>query len=257
LVVTSSNSWLRNARGTVTLTSDFNLGNGFNSNPPSITSLTLLDSKGHTTDSFARGERATLVFSFNVLNFPSNVLPLFDSTRAWYRKHGTTTWTPLVVTKVIDLVDNEGLIASADLGTATLVDSIAIDLRMASTDANGFTTDYIVSPAFAVGNWDTATVTAVKHPDNQNIPDHFVLEQNFPNPFNPSTIIRYGLPAGARVTLTVFNSIGQHVATLVNENQHAGYHEARFDGSQLSTGVYFYRLQAGSHVETKKLLLLR
>ena len=89
------------------------------------------------------------------------------------------------------------------------------------------------------------------------IPARTALFQNYPNPFNPSTTIRFGLAARAQVTLTVYNTLGQQVALLVNEDQEAGYHEVRFDGSGLASGLYFYRLQAGSHVETKRLLLLR
>jgi hypothetical protein len=83
------------------------------------------------------------------------------------------------------------------------------------------------------------------------------LEQNYANPFNPSTTIRYVLPRRSHVTLTVFNTLGQQVATLVNELHEAGYHEVRFDGSGLASGVYFYRLSAGEYVETKRLLLIR
>jgi hypothetical protein len=257
MVVSSGNYWLRNARGSVTLTSEFDLAKGFNSNPPSVTSLTLLDGKRHTTDSFVKGEHGTLEFSFNDLSFAPNVLPLFDSTKAWYRKHGTTQWNPLAVTKVIDLVDFEGTVVRADLGAATQEDSTAVDLRIASADMNGFTTDYIVSPAFAVGDWDTATATGVTPPGNQNIPGQFALAQNFPNPFNPSTIIRYGLPARSRVKLTVFNTLGQQVRALVNESQEAGSYEVRFDATGLASGMYFYRLQAGDFMATKRLLILR
>ena len=88
-------------------------------------------------------------------------------------------------------------------------------------------------------------------------PKTFALEQNYPNPFNPNTTIRYALPHNSFVTLTVHNTLGQQVAQLVNEQQQAGYHDVVFRGDRLASGVYFYRLQAGSFVNVKKLVLLR
>jgi flagellar hook assembly protein FlgD len=83
------------------------------------------------------------------------------------------------------------------------------------------------------------------------------LYQNYPNPFNPSTIITYSLALHLHVCLSIYNTLGQLVTTLVQGEQDAGYHSVRFDGSNLASGVYFYRLQAGTYVETKKLLLLK
>jgi hypothetical protein len=85
----------------------------------------------------------------------------------------------------------------------------------------------------------------------------FVLYQSYPNPFNPITTILYALFEEAFITLKVFNTLGQEVATLVNEKKEAGSYQVRFDGTHLSSGVYFYRLKAGEYVETKKLVLLR
>lgn len=108
----------------------------------------------------------------------------------------------------------------------------------------------------AIYKWDNSLlVTSVGQ--SKGIVEGFRLEQNYPNPFNPSTTIRYGLPTRAHVTLSVFNTLGQQVAILVNESQEMGYHELKFDASGLASGVYFYRIQAGSFVQTKKLLLLR
>jgi hypothetical protein len=83
------------------------------------------------------------------------------------------------------------------------------------------------------------------------------LDQNYPNPFNPSTTISYELPKPLHVTLKVFSSIGQDVASLVDENDAAGIHTVQFNGSGLASGVYFYRLRAGDFVAAKKLILVK
>ena len=92
---------------------------------------------------------------------------------------------------------------------------------------------------------------------NPLVPTKSSLYQNYPNPFNPSTTIPYSLPQRSHVTLTVFNTLGQLVATLVNETEDAGNHNVRFDASALASGVYFYRIQSGSFVQTKRLVILR
>jgi photosystem II stability/assembly factor-like uncharacterized protein len=92
----------------------------------------------------------------------------------------------------------------------------------------------------------------------REMPKAFALEQNYPNPFNPATTIRYALAHRSPVLLTVYNTLGQQVAVLSQgQQQDAGSYELKFDGSNLASGVYFYRLQAGSYVNTRKLLLLR
>ncbi len=85
----------------------------------------------------------------------------------------------------------------------------------------------------------------------------FQLEQNYPNPFNPSTTITFELPKTSQVTLTVYDILGREVSVLVNERKSAGVHDVKFDASGLSSGVYFYRLQAGDFTQTRKLCLIR
>ena len=85
----------------------------------------------------------------------------------------------------------------------------------------------------------------------------FELEQNYPNPFNPSTKIRYSIPVAGFVSLKVCDISGKEVQTLVNEEKTAGNYEAVFNASNLPSGVYFYRLQAGNSVKTNKMILLK
>ena len=89
------------------------------------------------------------------------------------------------------------------------------------------------------------------------LPNIFNLSQNYPNPFNPTTIISYSLPKSGNVTLEVFNLLGEKVATLVNEFEEAGSYKKTFNADMLSSGVYIYKLSAGSFVETRKMILLK
>jgi len=89
------------------------------------------------------------------------------------------------------------------------------------------------------------------------LPTVFALDQNYPNPFNPVTTIRYALPRQSHVVLSIFNALGEKVEDLVNGDVSAGYHDVRLDGNNLASGVYFYRLQAGDFMQTRKLLLLK
>ncbi len=92
-------------------------------------------------------------------------------------------------------------------------------------------------------------------------PTKFELLQNYPNPFNPSTTIKFGLQSDAKVTLEVYNTIGQKVATLVNEQMSAGYHQVEFNASNLASGIYFYRITANignkDFNQVKKFILMK
>lgn len=90
-----------------------------------------------------------------------------------------------------------------------------------------------------------------------DIPSEFVLEQNYPNPFNPSTTIKFGLPFESVVKITVFNSIGENVRELVNSKMTAGYHTVSFDASNLTSGIYFYRIQTDKFESIRKMMLIK
>jgi photosystem II stability/assembly factor-like uncharacterized protein len=94
-------------------------------------------------------------------------------------------------------------------------------------------------------------------PDNDDgLVSSYSLSQNYPNPFNPTTVISYQLPVVSIVRLVIYDMLGREVSILVNDKKDAGVHEVKFDGSNLACGVYFYRMQAGDFMETRKLLLL-
>ena len=99
-----------------------------------------------------------------------------------------------------------------------------------------------------------------KYYDQQEITlalNDFGLYQNYPNPFNPSTVIKYQLPADANVKIRLFNSIGEELKTLVNENKKAGIYEFQFNASGFASGIYYYRIDSGNFTDTKKLVILK
>jgi hypothetical protein len=91
----------------------------------------------------------------------------------------------------------------------------------------------------------------------KGIPKQYALAQSYPNPFNPTTTIGYELPKASFVRLSVYNVLGQEVRTLVNQTQQAGYKTVQFNGGGMASGVYFYRLTAGSFSDVKKFILLK
>jgi hypothetical protein len=111
---------------------------------------------------------------------------------------------------------------------------------------------------WAVDNVTIHACNLVGVSSNQNNnPAKYSLSQNYPNPFNPSTTITYALPKAGNVKLTIYDVLGREVKTLVNEYKTAGTYNVTFDGSSLSSGLYFYRINAGGFTETKKMLLIK
>jgi len=151
-------------------------------------------------------------------------------------KNGTITlsWDKSQLTRKVILVDN---------GSGKSID-------MSSVDTYAFT--YSSPNVFTINGTTTNVLN-----DNGLLPTVYALLQNYPNPFNPATKIGYQLPKNSLVTLKVYDIIGREVSTLVNEQEIAGHYEATFDGSKLASGVYFYRIQAGSFTATKIFVLMK
>ena len=100
-------------------------------------------------------------------------------------------------------------------------------------------------------------VTSVSYSPAAAVPTRFVLEPNYPNPFNPTTVVRYQVPVASNVRLVVYDLLGRESAMLVNERKDPGSYSVVFIASGLASGVYLYRLQAGGFLETRKMILMK
>jgi Secretion system C-terminal sorting domain len=85
----------------------------------------------------------------------------------------------------------------------------------------------------------------------------YSISQNYPNPFNPTTKIKFGLPKAGLTKLIIYDLLGREVQTLINKELETGYHEINFDAGNFTSGVYFYRIQSGDFIQTKKMILMK
>ena len=125
----------------------------------------------------------------------------------------------------------------------------------------GINSDSEVILATSSGAWripKTSIVTSVGLSDPELQPVRVELMQNYPNPFNPSTKISFSIPRSEQVTLVIYDLVGKEVARLVNgENMNAGVHTIEFNASTLASGVYIYRIEAGTFTDSKKMMLIK
>ncbi len=146
-------------------------------------------------------------------------------------------------------------------------DSAGWKWREINVDLSGYknNSNVLIAWQYVGNNGDLAAIDDVSltfglvgvEEEAAEAPDNFELNQNYPNPFNPTTIISYKLPKREFVSLTVYNLLGEKVAGLVNKIQEAGNHKINFHASRLASGVYIYRIKAGSFVKSRKMMLLK
>ena len=117
------------------------------------------------------------------------------------------------------------------------------------------TSKYFYTQAMVIKG-STTSSTGVDRGEN-GLPSQYALDQNFPNPFNPSTVIGYEMPKSSSVNITVYDILGNEVRQLVNGVQSAGYHSVTFNSQNLASGMYFYKIQTGTFTQTKKMILLK
>ena len=185
-------------------------------------------------------------------------------TKIWVKAtiDGSPVWQYRQINMQSGYLAQNSLNEEFGLGNAQIVDSIIIKWPSGLTETY---TNKSVN-AFYSAKENQGIVTAVEDFNGTGTTNlaSFNLSQNYPNPFNPSTKIRYAIPAvistegrNLNVTLKIFDVLGNEIATLVNEVKSVGSYEVNFDASKLSSGVYFYKLEAGSFVETKKMMLMK
>ena len=133
----------------------------------------------------------------------------------------------------------------------------AADLSYYGNDATLGTS---ANPDASDPTWVQANILILNVEDeinNNSFPTRFSLSQNYPNPFNPTTTIKFQIPELSFVAFRIYDVLGREIATLVDEEKPSGSYEVEFDASTLTSGIYFYQIQAGVFVETKKMVLLR
>ncbi len=140
------------------------------------------------------------------------------------------------------------------LGDAPVIDSLIIEWPSGQVDIK---TDFHVNDFWVATEGESITAIVTNVEDIQKIPTKLSLEQNYPNPFNPSTVISYQLSAFSQVSLKIFDVLSNEVSNLVNSQQSAGAYKVAFNADNLPSGIYFYQLQAGNSLITKKMSLLK
>jgi hypothetical protein len=210
-----------------------------------------------------------LVVGIIMLIIPANISqPSFNGTNPGCGGGGCHTFQDGIVSaSVTDLQVQITVSGTSGDVAGELVDGTGTVVAVNNgTSSNPFTLtapgpgDYIIN----AGNkspllWDSATVniSVTDIGENHSNPNIFKLYDNYPNPFNPSTTLRYSILEGSFTSIKIYNSLGGEVATLVNETKSAGTYNIEFNASDLSSGIYYYTLQAGSFSETKKMILMK
>ena len=152
--------------------------------------------------------------------------------------------------KGIYIINNADLNNPEELGLLNIIHSNSLAI-----DSNG--TLYTTQPDSGLYILNSDLLTDAVNENTGYQPKFYYLSQNYPNPFNPTTTIKYSIPKEENVTIKIFDILGRKIKTLINDEKPAGNYKVEFDGSNLSSGVYFYQIKAGDNIETRKMLLLK
>jgi ligand-binding sensor domain-containing protein len=169
----------------------------------------------------------------------------------------TTAFGKYIFASVVIGTSGGGVFESTDNGISW--SEVGSGLPNTFINALAVSQTYLFAGTYQNGVWRIPLSNVILSVGNRvkQVPLHFYLTQNYPNPFNPSTTIKYQLPSSKKVVVKVFDVLGREVKTLIDEHESAGDHYVRFNATGLPSAVYFYRLQAGTFMETKKLTVMK
>ena len=199
---------------------------------------------------------AVIQFSAASINFGNVKVTQWKDTTVTITNIGTDTLT------ITSVSSTSGIFNSVTASRKIAPSQSFYDTLRFSPILSGLQSAKIIYHSTAASLADTISVNGTGIPllsvgTEKNIPSEFALYQNFPNPFNPSTIISFQIPMKSTVKLNVYDVLGNEVATLVNEIKEQGEYSVRLNSGSLSSGIYFYTLHAGGRVETRRMLLLK
>ena len=206
---------------------------------------------------------AGLEFGVSMAEYNDELFPQVSGMSYWYNlakppfsriEYAEVGGVPLDPQQEYSITANEFLLtALSSMLPITIIDPYLY----AETSEFQVLSEYIISQQTITPINRGNIIAGVKGIDEGDLPEQFRLEQNYPNPFNPSTKISWQSPVGSWQTLKVYDVLGNEVSTLVDEYKPAGKYEVEFDASPLTSGVYFYQLNAGEFIQTKKMILLK
>ncbi len=245
-VIKNNNYFLNGIHGLATLKADVQLvQTDLYSYCPVPGPLKVCNSKGFPVTKFYKGDEGYLSIGYKSSQINTS------ASKIYLRKNNSPDWIE-VKPESINSVEQ---IMKVNLNNFTNVDSGKVDLKIALVNTQNLVSEYILEPAFTIGNFVTSVnADSIK---TMPAPKQFALHANYPNPFNPSTIIKYEIPKQSHVELKVFDILGREIVTLIDQVQTAGVYNAVFNAEKLSSGIYFYSIKADGYNAVRKMLLIK
>mgnify|MGYP001268931624 CR=1 FL=1 len=216
---------------------------------PYISNLQILDCLSNPTNKLDPNDKAEIKISTTDLD--DGKLNSSGNIDVYIKKSDQTEWAKIKMTKS-DITNGNFLFKTSDLHS---FDKAYVDMKLIVQNSEGTKIEYLLQPAFTVGTClSPQVIDSIK--TTKGLTDYHV-SNNYPNPFNPQTTIKYTLPYTSKVQITIYDILGREVKKLVDEVEDEGNYTVNFNAGNLSSGIYFYSFRANSYTQIKKMLLLK